>query len=95
MNARRHSTRNRPLTTKALEALAFGFLSTKQKRKFGDSFLREPSRRSRARTRFTENLGGSIPDIPAEEKGNDLCNDNGNMFSELPVQVSHSDLTNS
>ncbi|KAH9765754.1 grunge isoform j [Citrus sinensis] len=95
VNARRHSTRNRPLTTKALEALAFGFLSTKQKRKFGDSFLREPSRRSRARTRFTENLGGSIPDIPAEEKGNDLCNDNGNMFSELPVQVSHSDLTNS
>lgn len=85
VNSRRHSTRNRPPTTKALEALAFGFLSTKQKRKFGDSLPREPSRRSRARTRVTENFGGSIPDIPAEEKGNDLCNDNGNLFSELQV----------
>ncbi|KAH7573595.1 hypothetical protein JRO89_XS03G0178000 [Xanthoceras sorbifolium] len=36
VNARRHSTRNRPLTTKALEALAFDFLSTKLKRKFKD-----------------------------------------------------------
>ncbi|XP_044499936.1 uncharacterized protein LOC123221229 isoform X2 [Mangifera indica] len=35
---RRQSTRNRPLTTKALEALAFGFLNTKQKRRFGDAF---------------------------------------------------------
>ncbi|GMP60521.1 hypothetical protein CsSME_00023350 [Camellia sinensis var. sinensis] len=30
---RRQSTRNRPLTTRALEALAFGYLSTKRKRK--------------------------------------------------------------
>ncbi|KAK9280909.1 hypothetical protein L1049_003800 [Liquidambar formosana] len=33
MNGRRQSTRNRPLTTKALEALACGFFNTKRKRK--------------------------------------------------------------
>ncbi|CAA6663454.1 unnamed protein product [Spirodela intermedia] len=33
VNARRHSTRNRPLTTRALEALASGFLATRRKGK--------------------------------------------------------------
>lgn len=87
-SARRHSTRNRPLTTKALEALAFGFLSTKQKRRFGESFPREnalPSRRAHARARVTENLDGGIPDLQAEEHGNDLFNDNGDMCSELQL----------
>ncbi|CAL5352341.1 unnamed protein product [Camellia sinensis] len=36
LNGRRQSTRNRPLTTKALEAIACGFLGTKKKRKCVD-----------------------------------------------------------
>ncbi|KAL2464139.1 uncharacterized protein Fot_52095 [Forsythia ovata] len=41
MNLRRHSTRNRPLTAKALEALANGFLTTNRRRKNKDAASRE------------------------------------------------------
>lgn len=40
-NLHRHSTRNRPLTAKALEALASGFLTTNRKRKNKDTTSRE------------------------------------------------------
>ncbi|KAF9614732.1 hypothetical protein IFM89_020565 [Coptis chinensis] len=51
---RRQSTRNRPLTTKALEALACGYLSTNRKPRSAKSMLEEssyarPSRRTRGR----------------------------------------------
>ncbi|CAI9779762.1 unnamed protein product [Fraxinus pennsylvanica] len=40
-NLQRHSTRNRPLTAKALEALANGFLTTNRKRKNKDTTSQE------------------------------------------------------
>ncbi|KAF2289193.1 hypothetical protein GH714_029342 [Hevea brasiliensis] len=53
INSRRQSTRNRPLTTKALEALACGFLSIKPKRRRDDfsieNSISRPSRRARSR----------------------------------------------
>ncbi|KAK3189763.1 hypothetical protein Dsin_029324 [Dipteronia sinensis] len=91
VNARRHSTRNRPLTTKALEALAFDYLSTKQKRKFKDVFPEErisPPRRARGRIRVTEDLVGSMSrmtDFPAEESGNGLCKDEVDKLGELRI----------
>ncbi|KAJ0034821.1 hypothetical protein Pint_24553 [Pistacia integerrima] len=74
---RRHSTRNRPLTTKALEALAFGFLNTKQKRRFGDA----PSRRARSRGRVNENLGSGVADLHDDEREDDLSTDSNNIFA--------------
>lgn len=47
LNGRRQSTRNRPLTTRALEAIAYGFLTTKRKRKCADSQSDSMSRSSR------------------------------------------------
>ncbi|XP_021291361.1 uncharacterized protein LOC110421952 isoform X2 [Herrania umbratica] len=84
MNARRQSTRNRPPTTKALEALACGFLSTTQKRKRRDGFAREnslsrPSRRAHGGAKFSENYGDGMVDFKAEVNGNGMCNGNGVM----------------
>ncbi|XP_050238667.1 uncharacterized protein LOC126688118 isoform X2 [Mercurialis annua] len=54
MNNRRQSTRNRPLTTKALEALEMGFLTLPKKRKgvdFSENYsISRPSPRARRRT---------------------------------------------
>ncbi|XWS53639.1 hypothetical protein CRYUN_Cryun10bG0018000 [Craigia yunnanensis] len=82
MNTRRQSTRNRPLTTKALEAYAYGFLSTTQKRKRKDGFAHEsslprPSRRACVGAKVSEINRDVMVDFKAEEKGNDMCNSNG------------------
>ncbi|XVF28345.1 hypothetical protein REPUB_Repub15cG0021700 [Reevesia pubescens] len=86
MNTRRHSTRNRPPTTKALEALAFGFLSTTQKRKrrnglAQESTLSRPSQPARDGAKFYENNNNRdvMVDCKAEENRNDTCNSNGVM----------------
>ncbi|RVW53194.1 hypothetical protein CK203_087614 [Vitis vinifera] len=60
MKPQRQSTRNRPLTTKALEALASGFLNTRRKRKGTEVQAEEnpilrPSRRARSRVTGTPN----------------------------------------
>ncbi|XP_021647903.2 uncharacterized protein LOC110640743 isoform X2 [Hevea brasiliensis] len=56
VNNRRQSTRNRPLTTKALEALELGFFNTKKKRKGAgipeSNSISMPSRRVRGRVSF-------------------------------------------
>lgn len=72
MNGRRQSTRNRPPTTKALEAHACGFLTVKQKRKCKDGLPSEPrpSRRARVRTTTAENISDGIVDSKVEEKAN-------------------------
>ncbi|OMO53682.1 hypothetical protein CCACVL1_28443 [Corchorus capsularis] len=84
MNARRQSTRIRPPTTKALEALACGFLSTTQKRKRGDGFARvrsfsRPSSQACGSAKVSENHGDGMVDFKAEGKGNDMSNGNGVM----------------
>ncbi|KAK6915584.1 hypothetical protein RJ641_020701, partial [Dillenia turbinata] len=58
----RQSTRNRPLTTKALEALANGFLSTKRKRRDPDGQTQDRPRSrasQRARSKVTAPNSGS------------------------------------
>ncbi|CAK7333149.1 unnamed protein product [Dovyalis caffra] len=85
MNLRRHSTRNRPPTTKALEALACGFLSIKQKRKSRDDFslgnrMSRPSRRARSKMRITENFSADMTDFEGNERGNGGCKSNSNML---------------
>ncbi|XP_043722265.1 uncharacterized protein LOC122669547 isoform X2 [Telopea speciosissima] len=62
VNSRRQSTRNRPLTTKALEALACGFLNTKRRKRGAETLSQEniisrPSRRARGRVGVTGNWG--------------------------------------
>lgn len=90
MNLRRHSTRNRPLTTKALEALACGFLSIKQKRKSRDVFsldnqMSRPSRCARSKMRITENFQADMTDFEGDERRNGGCKSNGGMVSEVQI----------
>ncbi|XP_065630902.1 uncharacterized protein LOC112015887 isoform X1 [Quercus suber] len=90
INNRRQSTRSRPLTTKALEALAFGYLDPKQKRKSRDASSREtsmlrPSRRARGKVRATENFGNSMVDFKVEEMANGMCQNNSEMLTKLQV----------
>ncbi|KAJ6323536.1 hypothetical protein OIU76_010944 [Salix suchowensis] len=91
MNTRRHSTRNRPLTTKALEALACGFLSMKQKRKSSDNFsldnrMSRPSRRARSKMRIIENFSVDMTNFEGDERrGNGGCKSKGDMLSEVQI----------
>ncbi|KAJ6769458.1 PROTEIN putative-RELATED [Salix koriyanagi] len=90
MNSRRHSTRNRPLTTKALEALACGFLSIKQKRKSRDVFsldnqMSRPSRCARSKMRITENFQAEMTDFEGDERRNGGCKSNDDMVSEVQI----------
>lgn len=66
MNPQRRSTRNRPLTTKALEALANGFLTvSSRKKKAKDEIPREPksSRLARVGVVITEASSNSVDSV--------------------------------
>lgn len=75
MHTRRQSTRNRPPTTKVLEAFAFGYLDRKEKRKsrdyHQDSSITRPSRRVSRKV-----AGSSISGtgFEKEEKTDVICN---------------------
>lgn len=75
MNSRRQSTRNRPLTTKALEALAFGLMDTKKKRRTRDEFssdlMPRPSRRPPGRAQVDENKTVPLVSLSPEEQRKD------------------------
>ncbi|KAK4256634.1 hypothetical protein QN277_006335 [Acacia crassicarpa] len=77
MNGRRQSTRNRPLTTKVLEAFAFGYLDRKEKRKSRDhafdSSMSRPSRRA-CTSEFT---GCNGLNFQKDDRGNGIPNDVG------------------
>ncbi|XP_059648611.1 uncharacterized protein LOC132294683 isoform X2 [Cornus florida] len=92
MNSRRQSTRVRPPTARALEALANGFLTTKtnKKRKGTEVNPREnltsrPSRRARCGVGITEKFGICTVASKAEEGGNGVCNGKRDTFSKSPV----------
>lgn len=78
VNPRRHSTRNRPPTAKALEALACGFLNTKKKQKSKEFHTQQipfsnPSRRARSRVNPPSKRGRAgmdIVDMKKEKKEN-------------------------
>ncbi|XP_065863622.1 uncharacterized protein [Euphorbia lathyris] len=90
MNCRRQSTRNRPLTAKALEALACGFLSIRQKKHNRDDFplensITRPARRARSKMRIPDNFGAGPAGV-MDFKGDDRASKgNGDMLSELQV----------
>ncbi|XWS36205.1 hypothetical protein CRYUN_Cryun20dG0065300 [Craigia yunnanensis] len=69
MHNRRQSTRNRPLTTKALEALEYGFFSPKRKRKAAEA-SQNNSRRVRGRpvSAISRN-GASNPNMQENQDG--------------------------
>ncbi|CAK9318531.1 unnamed protein product [Citrullus colocynthis] len=90
MISRRQSNRNRPPTTRALEAHALGLLDVKQKRKSKDVFLEEncmlrTSQQAHAKVRHTDKFGNGIMDFKLEDRESNVCNDNGNMFHKLEV----------
>ncbi|XP_034691229.1 uncharacterized protein LOC117918583 [Vitis riparia] len=77
MNGRRHSTRNRPLSTKALEALASGFFNTTRKRRGAEALQQKnstpkSSRQVRGRTAASGTLNNDAGNNTADfriEKG--------------------------
>ncbi|XP_008438875.2 uncharacterized protein LOC103483835 [Cucumis melo] len=90
MISRRQSNRNRPPTTRALEAHALGLLDVKQKRKSKDVFLEEncmlrPSQHAHSKARHTDKFGNGIVDFQLEDRESNVGNDNGNMFHKLEV----------
>lgn len=94
---RRQSTRNRPLTTKALEALELGFFSTKKKRKGADisesNLVSRPSRRVRGRTGIKATpKEGPMNKVTDSTTGEllDGFHDNINMINESQVMVEKS-----
>ncbi|KAA8545139.1 hypothetical protein F0562_019972 [Nyssa sinensis] len=91
VNPRRQSTRNRPLTTKALEALASGwFLSTKRRRKDTESQMQEkpiqkPSRKTHNKASVTSNSGSTDNSIVESKEKNGVdggWNGKTNVFNE-------------
>ncbi|KAF8017243.1 hypothetical protein BT93_H2435 [Corymbia citriodora subsp. variegata] len=82
MNSRRQSTRNRPLTTKALEALAFGLMDTKKKRRTRDEFsadmMPRPSRRPAGRAQVDESKTTPPMSLSPEEQRKDDLGGNTN-----------------
>ncbi|KAK9919855.1 hypothetical protein M0R45_028430 [Rubus argutus] len=103
MSSRRQSTRNRPLTAKAMEALANGYLSikTRQKTDVGtreNSFSR-PSRKShkvRNRVKATSSPAdtvGGIVTLKDEMDVNEACKVNKDTVSECPDQMGDKWLT--
>ncbi|KAI3668251.1 hypothetical protein L6452_43328 [Arctium lappa] len=76
-NGQRQSTRNRPLTTKALEALANGFLNPKKKRRGLEDRSR---RRVRAKTALVSSCGARF----IENRVEGVFNGSSHMVSESP-----------
>ncbi|XP_002520652.3 uncharacterized protein LOC8272074 [Ricinus communis] len=72
MNSRRQSTRSRPLTTKALEALEMGFLALTKKRKCADvlekNSISRPSPRVRRKTSSKATSKAGATDDAAQSK---------------------------
>lgn len=85
-SSRRQSTRNRPPTTRALEALACGFLSIKSRKKRGNAFSQDddlisrPSRRARGRVRVSDDFDTGFVESDVKEE------ENGTVFSQFRVQ---------
>ena len=80
MHTRRQSTRNRPPTTKVLEAFAFGYLDRKEKRRSRDYHQDSPRPSRRARRKVAGSSSGGAGS-EKEEKANVVCNGDGNGSS--------------
>ncbi|XP_057476860.1 uncharacterized protein LOC130764573 [Actinidia eriantha] len=92
MNSRRHSTRNRPLTARALEALANGFLTTTRRRKNKEACPRQnsnsrPPRQARGGPELTESFTSGTVASQMIEVGNGACTDNSDTFGEFQREM--------
>ncbi|KAM3323896.1 putative protein isoform X1 [Capsicum chacoense] len=88
LNSRRHSTRNRPPTTRVLEALANGFLTvnTRQKSKEGGSKRKSTSRSLRQTpdgTRVTDFSNSAVVSQMEEDKDAVSTGGDSNMFGKI------------
>ncbi|XP_034222829.1 uncharacterized protein LOC117633222 isoform X1 [Prunus dulcis] len=101
MNSRRQSTRNRPPTTRALEALADGFFSVKRRKKGTEVPIREkpPSRSSRkahSRVKVTSSHADTVSGVVAskeEKEVNEAFNVNKETVSKPLDQIGEKWLT--
>lgn len=102
MTSRRQSTRNRP-SAKVLEAFAYGFLGTGNKRKGGDSSTSTASRRVRRKNKNPAPLDNVVVDndsLACQKEANMDGTHNENLtmidesvsFVERDFQVMHSDI---
>ncbi|KAK4380017.1 hypothetical protein RND71_001879 [Anisodus tanguticus] len=85
LNSRRHSTRNRPPTTRALEALANGFLTvnTRQKSREGGSKRKTTSRSSRQTPGVADFNKSTVVSQMEEDKGAMSTGGDTNMFEKI------------
>ncbi|XP_055818294.1 uncharacterized protein LOC129887280 isoform X2 [Solanum dulcamara] len=88
LNSRRHGTRNRPPTTRVLEALANGFLTvnTRQKSREGGSKRKLTSRSSRQTPgdmRVTDFSNSTVVSQMEEDKGAVSTGGDSNMFGKI------------
>ncbi|KAK6911564.1 hypothetical protein RJ641_023657, partial [Dillenia turbinata] len=94
INPTRQSTRNRPLTTKALEALANGFLSTKRKRRDPDGQTQDrprsrASQRAHGRVTAFSNSGSTdtgIADSKEEKEVQRICTADEDAIGKSPIR---------
>lgn len=90
MNHRRQSTRNRPLTIRALESLASGFLNVQRRQKNTEGRKREnpfstPSRKARSKVKTTSSCSDAVTGTPASKEDKDVnvaCNVNKEIVSK-------------
>lgn len=90
MNSQRQSMRSRPLTTKAWEALEYGFFDTKRKRKRGEASQNNSTSRSsrqvRGRTALSstvdDSAGNGILETRIEENLVEVCSSKVNVVGE-------------
>uniref|UniRef100_A0A2N9EC62 SANT domain-containing protein n=1 Tax=Fagus sylvatica TaxID=28930 RepID=A0A2N9EC62_FAGSY len=90
MNSQRQSMRSRPLTTKAWEALEYGFFDTKRKRKRGEASQNNSTSRSsrqvRGRTALSstvdDSAGNGILETKIEENLVEVCSSKVNVVGE-------------
>lgn len=87
VNARRHSTRNRPLTTRALEALASGFLATRRKGKVTKTKASSSvaSRSSRPSFKTVETTSASATTV---DRGSAICDLTDAKFEAMDEECS-------
>ncbi|KZV24014.1 hypothetical protein F511_08975 [Dorcoceras hygrometricum] len=87
-NSLRHGTRNRPPTTKALEARANGYLTVNRRRKSKDTSWQEdpssrPLQRNRVVSRDESSACVSVPSEIGKSQNGVVDSGNSNMFGEL------------
>ncbi|XP_026456635.1 uncharacterized protein LOC113357456 isoform X3 [Papaver somniferum] len=87
LNARRQSSRNRPLTAKALEALAGGYITTNRKSRDKKSVSRDNSfTRPSPRVRAKGCVAAGSANTKVDERVEEACSSNTDMLRESRIR---------